>query len=183
MSWVWGVWYLQISSPLRSQSFTRGSRQILAWNEFVCQLCCHLAKSGLKSPFRWKRSSRIRWSSSSGSFPRILPLVGTHIGWQMSDDTLEIEDFQGRAVRWRYLCLVIFLSSSNLSCSPNKRRLNMNLKKQVWGLLCSPSVIRMVALHYVVILGLFDHLHLGKEFWKGDWIDRARDITLIKQDT
>ena len=47
----------------------------------------------LESPSRWKRSSRIQWSSSSWSSPRIPPLVGTRIGWQMSDGTLKLKVF------------------------------------------------------------------------------------------
>ena len=97
----------------------------------------------------------------------------------MSDDTLEIERFQGEPPGgdiyvWKSFSLLVISVAAQIR---NKFLL-------IWGLLCSsPSVIRMVALHYVVILGLFNHLHLGKEFGKGDWIDRARDINLIKQDT
>ena len=78
----------------------------------------------------------------------------------MSDDTLEIDGFQGELSGgdiyvWKSFSLLVISVAAQIR---NKFLL-------IWGLLCSsPSVIRMVALHYVVILGLFNHLHLANEF-------------------
>ena len=118
MSWTWGVWYLQISSPRRSQSFTRGSRQILAWNCVPamlpsCQIWFEVTVS-LKAIFSYSMKQFFRKFSSHSSSCWDSYWV-TNVWWHLRNRW-----FSRRAVRWRYLCLEIFLSSSNLCCRLNK---------------------------------------------------------------
>ena len=125
MSWTWGVWYLQISSPRRSQSFTRGSRQILAWNCVPamlpsCQIWFEVTVS-LKAIFSYSMKQFFRKFSSHSSSCWDSYWV-TNVWWHLRNRW-----FSRRAVRWRYLCLEIFLSSSNLCCSPNKKQVSSYL--------------------------------------------------------